>query len=266
MLEALLAGVLGLIIGSFLNVCVYRMPRDLSVIRPARSFCPGCETTIPWYDNIPVLSYLWLGAKCRKCRTGISLRYPIVEFVTGALFFGIVAWFGPKPLALKLCVFAAIQVALIAMDFEERILADEFTVGGLLVGLVFAWFVPMPPTILALFFPESVDRRYIWLGESILGATMLSSVLFSIGFLYEKLRGREGLGFGDVKMVGMIGAFLGLPAALLTVVVGSILGTLSGVVYILLTKKEMSTYELPFGSFLGLAALLVAIYTNVTIL
>jgi leader peptidase (prepilin peptidase)/N-methyltransferase len=259
-LEAILAGLFGLVIGSFLNVCVYRMPRDLSVAKPARSFCPACEQTISWYDNLPLLSYANLRGRCRHCGASIAARYPVVELATGVLFFGFVLWLGPTIEALKFCVYSAIQVALIAMDFEERILADEFTLGGILAGLVFAAFVPMPPGILQLFLPETWSRQSVSVAESAFGAAVLSGVLWTVGALYRKIRGREGLGFGDVKMVGMIGAFQGLGPALLTVVAGSVLGSVCGLIYIGLSKKDAGTYELPFGSFLGVAAVLVAIW------
>ena len=262
MIEAIFAGLFGLIIGSFLNVCVYRMPRDLSVAGPARSFCPGCEKTIAWHDNIPLLSYLLLRGRCRHCQVSIPVRYPIVELATGLAFFGFIYWLGPTLAALKYCVFAAIQICLIAMDLEERILADEFTKGGIALGVLFAAFVPMPFGLLQMFLPQDWPSWLSSMAESAFSAALLSGVLWSIGILYEKVRGREGLGFGDVKMVGMIGAFLGLGPALLTVVTGSMLGSVCGLLYIFLSKKEASTYELPFGSFLGLAALVVSVWSR----
>jgi leader peptidase (prepilin peptidase)/N-methyltransferase len=259
-IEAIFAGLFGLIVGSFLNVCVYRMPRDISVARPRRSFCPACEQTISWYDNIPVLSYFNLRGRCRYCGASITTRYLMVELATGALFAGFVLWLGPTLEALKFCVYSGIQVALIAMDFEERILADEFTLGGILAGLAFAAFVPMPSGILQLLLPETWTRQAVSVAESAFSAAILSAVLWSVGAIYQKLRGREGLGFGDVKMVGMIGAFQGLGPALLTVVAGSVLGSVCGLIYIALNKKDAGTYELPFGSFLGVAAIAVAIW------
>ena len=136
MLEAALAGLFGLLIGSFLNVCIYRLPRDLSVVRP-RSYCPQCEKPIAWFDNIPLVSYLMLGRRCRHCRQPIPVRYPIVEALTAVLFFVFVAALGPKLAALKFCLFAALLVGMIFSDFEELILPDEFTLGGCkAVGLV----------------------------------------------------------------------------------------------------------------------------------
>jgi leader peptidase (prepilin peptidase) / N-methyltransferase len=259
--EALLAGLLGALIGSFLNVCIYRLPRDLSVVQP-RSFCPNCESTIAWYDNIPIGSYLALSGRCRECRASIPFRYPLVEFLTAAAFFLGVYTLDLTAAALKFCVFAAMQIALLFTDLEERILPDEFTLGGAVLGIAFAAFVPPPGGFFQLLLPQEWDRRIVWVIEAAVGALFLSGVLWGIGELYQRVRHREGLGLGDVKMVAMIAAFLGISGALFTVVVGSVLGSvlgsLCGLGYIWLTGKDAATYELPFGSFLAVAALLVA--------
>jgi len=263
MIEIALAFLAGLLIGSFLNVCVYRLPRDLSVIQPARSFCPFCEKTIAWYDNIPVLSYVVLRAKCRHCGAHIPLRYPVVELAT-AIAFGIcVAVFGLTPQALKYALFSAIMIALIASDFEERILPDEFTLGGALLGFILAWFVPLRGEFALLMVPYSWGPRWISLVESLIGGAVSSGSIWLAGWLYEKIRHREGLGFGDVKMIFMIGAFLGLPAALLSLIAASLIGAVGGLLYIYFAGKDASTYELPFGSFLGAAGLAIAVYTEV---
>src|SRR5271165_6210147 len=131
-LLAVLAFLFGLLIGSFLNVCVFRLPRDLSVLNPARSFCPGCERTIAWFDNIPLVSYALLRGRCRYCKEWIPLRYPLVELATGAAFAVCAAKFGLTAVGVKYAVFAAILIDLIATDIEERILPDEFTLGGTL--------------------------------------------------------------------------------------------------------------------------------------
>jgi leader peptidase (prepilin peptidase)/N-methyltransferase len=187
-----------------------------------------------------------------------------VELATGVAFYAVVLWIGPTLEALKYCVFAAIQIALIAMDMEERILADEFTKGGIALGLGFAALIPMRMGLLQLFLPADWPQMVISVTESAFSAAFLSGILWSIGVLYKKLRGREGMGFGDVKMVGMIAAFLGLWPALATVMVGSTLGSISGLLYIFLSKKDASTYELPFGSFLGVGAILVAVWDRTT--
>lgn len=259
MLEALLAGLFGLLIGSFLNVCIYRMPRDLSVVSP-RSACPYCEKQIAWYDNIPVVSFFVLMGRCRNCKEPISWRYTTVELFTGVFFFVGVMKFGMTLLALKFCIFAAIQIDLIFTDFEERILPDEFTKGGLVAGLVLAAFVPMSPGLMALLLPIEWNRVVISVIEAVVGALFTSGVLWGLGAIYEKIRHREGLGLGDVKMVMMIGAFFGIQGALLTLIVGSVLGSVAGLTYILLKREDAATYELPFGSFLGIGALGVALW------
>jgi len=263
MIEIVLAFLAGLLIGSFLNVCVFRLPRDLSVITPARSFCPFCEETIAWYDNIPLLSYILLRAKCRRCGARIPLRYPAVELATAVAFALCVAWFGVHLPALKFALFSAIMITLIASDLEERILPDEFTVGGSVAGLILAWFIPMRPELVLLAMPYSWGPRWLSVGESLLGAGVSSGSIWLAGWLYEKFRHREGLGFGDVKMIFMIGAFLGLPAALLTLIAASLIGAVGGLIYIRMTHQDASTYELPFGSFLGIASLGVAAYSEV---
>ena len=143
MMEAILAFLFGLLAGSFLNVCIHRWPRGRSVVKP-RSHCVRCRKTIAWYDNIPLVSYAVLRGRCRHCGKRISARYPLVELVTGLLFFYFVFTLGPTPAAVKMCIFSAILVGLIFCDLEKRILPDELTVGGALAGLVFALFVPVP--------------------------------------------------------------------------------------------------------------------------
>lgn len=264
-MEAFLAFLFGLLIGSFLNVCIYRMPRDISVLRPARSHCPHCDHVIRWYDNIPVISFLLLRGKCRDCKERISLRYPIVEILTGAVFFGSIFTFGLSLLALKYVLFGSSMIALIFSDFEERILPDEFTIGGTVVGIALSLVVPLNPSLAFFLAPFTRNPQILSLIESLLGSVVCAGVLWGVGYLYERFRNKEGLGFGDVKMVMMIGAFLGLQGALLTVIAGSILGSVVGLIYIYSTGKNASTYELPFGSFLGLAASLVAIWGEVVL-
>jgi leader peptidase (prepilin peptidase)/N-methyltransferase len=264
MIEAFLAMLFGLLIGSFLNVCIYRWPRDLSVVRP-RSHCIACQKTIAWYDNIPVVSFVILGGRCRYCQARISFRYPVVELATGLLFF---YWFytaGVTAMALKMSVFTALMVALIFSDLEERILPDELTLGGLVAGLVFAYFVPVPGyvvSILVMVTGMQLSATVTALAESALGAGLPAFFLWGGGWLYEKVRHREGLGFGDVKLIAMVGAFLGLQGALLTLILGSIAGSVVGLAYIKLAHKDPASYELPFGTFLGLAAIVAVLAGN----
>lgn len=257
-LEILLAFAAGLLIGSFLNVCIHRLPLDLSVLNPARSFCPKCEKTIAWYDNIPLVSFALLGGKCRQCGARISLRYPIVELLTAAVFAYCVWRFGVTMQTLKLGIFCAIQIALIATDIEERILPDEFTLGGTLLGLVLAWFAPVETGLSYLLVGADVDARWLSVLDAVIGAAVACFIVWFIRWVYEKLRHREGMGLGDVKMMAMIGAFLGLRLALGTMFVGCLLGAVFGLAFIYFAKKG-SDYELPFGSFLGFAAILQAL-------
>jgi leader peptidase (prepilin peptidase)/N-methyltransferase len=258
MLEAFLALLAGLLIGSFLNVCIYRMPRDLSVVSP-RSFCPSCEHTVAWYDNVPILSYLVLRGRCRHCAKPIPVRYPVVEALTGLLFFSFVLVLGPSLNALKLCVFSALVVGLTFSDLEQRILPDEFTLGGIGLGLVFSTLVQFHDTFAAIFLPYTWNHVWISLAESVLAAILPALLLWVLGALYFKIRKREGLGLGDVKMVAMIGAFLGLQGAIETVMVGSVLGSVIGLIYVYGARKDPGSYELPFGTFLGAGAIAVAL-------
>ena len=262
MLVVILALLGGLLIGSFLNVCIFRFPRDISVASPARSFCPFCEKSIAWYDNIPVISYLALGGRCRECKERIPRRYLAVELATGVAFAICAAALGPTLVALKYAVYSAIMIALIACDIEERILPDEFTLGGTLLGLALAPFVPLERYFVSILVPYSLGPRWPSLAESAFGAAVGSGSIWLVGYLYQKIRHREGLGLGDVKMIAMIGAFMGLRAALLTLIVASLLGSIIGFIYIRATKQDAATYELPFGSFLGIGALVVAALTR----
>lgn len=256
-----IAFIAGLLIGSFLNVCIYRLPRDLSVVQPSRSFCPACQHQIAWYDNIPVLSYFLLRRRCRYCSQPISARYMIVELLTGVLFLLIVAALGPTGMAIKLCVLCALLVGLTFSDLESLILPDEFTLGGIVAGLIFAWFVPVDDIVARLMLAVAgfhPSPHWASVAESLTGAVLPAGMLFLGGLLFEKIRHKQGLGLGDVKMMAMLGAFLGLRATLLTLVLGSVAGSIIGVIYIYVAKKDASSYELPFGAFLGFAGMIVA--------
>jgi leader peptidase (prepilin peptidase)/N-methyltransferase len=260
MIEAILALLFGLLIGSFLNVCIHRWPRGRSVVRP-RSHCVRCRKTIPWYDNVPVVSYLLLRGRCRYCGRHISARYPAVELLTGAVFFYFFWTRGPGPTAVKLCVFGAMLIALLFSDLEKRILPDELTLGGALIGLAFAPFVPLhDESSMGLFWLLGLDLsgRVLSLSQAAIGAVIPALFLWGGGWLYLKIRHREGLGLGDVKLMVMIGAFLGLQATLMTLLVGSLSGSVISLLYIWVAGKDASTYELPFGTFLAGAALVVA--------
>ncbi|HTS61215.1 MAG TPA: prepilin peptidase [Candidatus Acidoferrales bacterium] len=261
MIDSFIAFLFGLLIGSFLNVCIYRWPRDLSVVRP-RSHCTSCETPISAFDNVPLLSFLLLRGRCRKCGGRISWRYPAVELGTGLLFFYFVQAFGVTAMAVKLCCLSAMLLALVFTDLEQRILPDELTVGGMVLGLIFALFVQVPDITAAAvswMIGLELSGRWASLAESVAGAVLPALFLWGGGWLYYKVRRREGLGFGDVKLVAMVGSFLGMRGALITLIIGSVAGSILGYSYIKVTRQDSQTYELPFGTFLGAAAILAAI-------
>jgi leader peptidase (prepilin peptidase)/N-methyltransferase len=186
MLEAVLAFGFGLLIGSFLNVCVYRLPRDLSVVRP-RSYCPSCEQTIAWYDNVPLLSYAILRGHCRHCKAAIPVRYPLVELITGGLFFLYVLRMGPTLAAVKYCILGALLVGLLFADLEERILPDEFTLGGTLVGLALSLVVRVQDiTAHAIFWLLKIDAspRVLSFAESLFGALLPAFFVWLGGYIY----------------------------------------------------------------------------------
>jgi leader peptidase (prepilin peptidase)/N-methyltransferase len=282
-METFLAFLAGLLIGSFLNVCIFRLPRDLKVWSPSRSFCPGCDATIAWYDNIPLVSWALLRGRSRCCNQGIPLRYPFVELVTGIAFAACVAAFGVTLVGLKWVLFSTIMIDLIVTDWEERILPDEFTLGGTIVGLVLAWFVPLEADVAAVAFAVTgmeYDPRVISLSEAVLGAGVVSGMAFLVAWTFKRIRHKEGMGFGDFKMMMLIGAFLGLRPALFTFLLSAVGGTFVGPVYALIAKRKLWArlsgkfgrgraasaivfrYPLPFGSFLGIAALIVAFWLN----
>ena len=252
----------GLIIGSFLNVCIVRIPSGKSIVLPA-SACPKCGLAIRPYDNIPVLSYLLLRGKCRGCKTKISPMYPAVELLTGLLFLGCFYVFGISVETAKWAAFSAIMVVLVFTDLRERILPDVVNFTGLGIGLIFSLFIkPTDGTALWIanhLFDYPPPSPVLSLVDAILGAAVGGGLLWLVSEAYFKLRGREGMGLGDVKMMLMAGAFLGAKRTLLTILAGSLLGSVLGLAVILARRKD-AEYELPFGTFLGAGALLVVFF------
>jgi leader peptidase (prepilin peptidase)/N-methyltransferase len=250
---------LGLMIGSFLNVCILRIPAGKSVVRPS-SRCPKCNKEIKPYDNIPVVSWLILGGKCRNCKAKISPLYPAIELLTGLLFLVCYLLFGASVNTAKWAALSALLVVLTATDIRERILPDVVNLTGFVVGLLFSLFIA-PTDGAALWLSNKIfdfppPRPVLSLVDALMGAAVGAGLLWVVGEGYFKLRGKEGMGLGDVKMMGMVGAFLGVKRTLLTVLFGSLLGSVIGIVIVLASKKDRD-YELPFGAFLGAGALLV---------
>ena len=252
---AIAAGVFGLVLGSFLNVSIYRIPRDLSLWTP-RSFCPECGKQIAWYDNVPLLSYFVLSGRCRNCETTIRIRYPIVELTTAILFAAVAVRYGWTLVALKWMMFEAMMVVLFWTDLEEQILPDELTLGGTVVGLILAIFVRVPGTLGAILVPgwPGVARSLL---NAALGAVFLAGPIWLIGVGYAWLRKREGLGFGDVKLLVLFGVFLGLGNGLFALLLGTVAGSVVGSIYVIATRKKFSETALPFGSFLCAGAAIV---------
>ncbi|MFZ0428404.1 MAG: prepilin peptidase [Acidobacteriota bacterium] len=256
MSAAVLVVIAGLVFGSFLNVCIYRLPRGISVVTPA-SRCPQCGRAIRPWENIPLLSYLLQRGRCRGCGRRISWVYPTVEAITAVSFLALYLRFGLEPAFFLNAVFFCLIIALIFIDLFDRILPDVLTLSGTAVGFLLAPF--QSPAF--LHGPGSVS----W-GGPVLGSYLNSGlgILFGGGFLwvvataYLKLRKIEGMGFGDVKMMALVGAFLGWQFSWLTILLGSLLGAVVGGLYIWLFGQNRR-YELPFGSFLGLAVIFVTL-------
>jgi leader peptidase (prepilin peptidase)/N-methyltransferase len=254
------AFLLGLLVGSFLNVCIYRLPREESVVHP-RSRCTRCGHQIRWYDNIPVLSFLLLAARCRDCGASIPFLYPLVEILTAALFAIVASRFGLSLVAVKTLLFISMMLILAFSDVTERLLPDEITLGGAVVGLVFSVIAPLPPGTVDLVLRVSGVRlspRAVSVAESAVGAATGAGLLWAVAEIYYRIRFREGMGFGDVKMMALIGAFLGLQQALGAVMLASLVGAVLGIIFIVVFRKGMA-YELPFGTFLAFAAIVIAV-------
>ncbi len=255
--------VFGLVIGSFLNVCIRRLPEGRSIVRPG-SHCPACGVSIRFYDNIPLLSYVLLRGRCRNCAARISPLYPGVELAAGVLFLLGYLLYGLSWPLVKNLLFFSLLLVLIFTDLLERTLPDPITIGGAAAGAALSFLAPTGDgTALWLcyrLFAYPPPAAALHLTDSLLGAGIGAGVLWLVGTAYLRLRGREGLGFGDVKMMLLVGAFLGLKRTFLTVLFGSLLGSMVGILFIKLARKDARNYELPFGSFLGLAAMLVTFY------
>ena len=251
----------GLVLGSFLNVCIHRLPRHESVVRP-RSHCPHCNHLIAAYDNIPLWSYLWLQGRCRYCQARISSLYFFVELATGLLVLFLYEIFGLTAVFAKTATLGALAVVLTVTDWRERLLPDRVTFPGMALGLLFSQIVPVDDGagfFLARLAGLPLPAPLISLLDSLFGALVGGGLLYLLGEAYFRLRGREGMGFGDVKMMAMVGFFLGPKLVLLTILFGSLAGSVLGLLFIAALGKS-SAYELPFGSFLGVAAMVAAVW------
>ena len=232
--------VLGLCVGSFLNVVIYRLPRRESLMWPG-SRCPKCGTALRWYHNVPVISWLILRGRCANCQAPISAQYPVVEVVT-ALVWLLIVWQTPIGwlLASRLVLGTAL-VALFMIDLEHQLLPNAITLPGIVVGFLFSLVAPPGPV------------------DSLIGIVVGGGVLYGIAAAYYLLRKEEGMGMGDVKMLAMVGAFLGWRAVLLTLVLSSFAGAVIGVA-MMVSQRGSLRYALPFGTFLALGTLIAMLF------
>jgi leader peptidase (prepilin peptidase)/N-methyltransferase len=228
------AGVFGLFVGSFLNACIYRLPLGRTVLW-GRSHCPHCNRQIRSWENVPIVSWLALRGRCAGCSAPIGIQYPLVELVTGALFAGAAWLYGPTWLLVPRLLFVCAMVVLFMIDLQHRILPNVITLPGIVVGLAFSLFLPPG------------------LRDAVIGAAACSLLLFAMGEAVSRVLGKEALGFGDVKMIAMMGAFLGWQLTLVSLFMASFLGSVIGIGLVVLTRNR--DYEIPLGSFLALGAL-----------
>lgn len=251
MTEAQLVGLIvflfGACIGSFLNVCIVRLPDEKSVIKP-RSHCVHCKKQIPWYDNIPFVSYLALGGKCRFCKTHISFRYFLVELIAGFAFLGFYCYYGLTPLTAAYWVMISGFIVAIFTDFQHRIIPDEVTIYGMLAGMILSFAVPDLHGVAW----NGYAARELALGRSTLGVLVGGGLIYVMGLLGEVIFRKESMGGGDVKLMAMVGAFLGWKLAVLTFFIAPFFGAIYGIVEKIRTKDSYLAY----GPFLILGALI----------
>ncbi len=229
---------MGAVVGSFLNVVVYRLPRGYALNIPSRSMCTSCNKQLQWFENIPLLSFIIQRGKCSKCGAAIGARYFLIELITSALFYAVYSHFGFTFNSLFYCAFVASLMAVTFIDIDFRIIPDEISIWG---------------TVLALAASHWVEG--LGLTAALIGAASASFLFWLMGFVYEKITGREGLGFGDVKLLAFIGASLGAKGAFGTVIVSSFVGSVFGIILMISQKKNLKM-AVPYGPFLAIGALL----------
>ncbi len=224
----------GAMVGSFLNVVIFRNPRGFYVNLPSRSMCVKCNRQLSWKENIPIFSYLFLRGRCLGCKTSISYRYPFVEFFTAVLFYSIYNHFGFNYLTLFYCIFSAGLICVIFIDLDFKIIPDEISIGGTLFALLVSHWIE------GLGFYSSLQ-----------GVLLGGGLFWFMGWAYEKITKREGLGFGDVKLLAFIGAVLGPKGVIVTIVFSSFIGTFFGLIIMLIQRKNLK-YAIPYGPFLAI--------------
>lgn len=233
--------ILGSMIGSFLNVCIVRLPLERSIVFPG-SHCVACRTPIAWYDNIPLISWLVLGGRCRACREKISFRYWLVEFLTGSIFIVFYHYYGLQPILLPYLVMVSCFIVATFVDFEHRIIPDEVTIGGMIAGVVLSLIIPQL---------HGTKSPFLGLGFSLLGVLVGGGSIYLMGVIGDFVFKKETMGGGDVKLMGMVGAFMGWKLALLTFFLAPFFGAGFGIVEKIRTKDSTIAY----GPFLIMGAL-----------
>ena len=246
-LALITAFIFGICIGSFLNVCIFRLPAGKSIVHPPSS-CPGCGTAIRFYDNIPVLSWFILRGHCRHCHTPIAFRYVLVELLGGLMAMGVYLQFGMGVQAIVYYAFIAALLVITFIDIDHRIIPDVISLPGILLGFAASFFIP----------------SLSWT-DSLIGLLAGGGSLYAVAWSYELITGKEGMGGGDIKLLAMIGAFIGWKGVLLTIFMGSALGTLVGLIAMLVEKKDMKM-RIPFGPFLATGAVISIFFGNELIL
>lgn len=244
---------LGSAIGSFLNVCIHRIPREKSIVNPP-SACPQCGKAIRFFDNIPIVSYILLRGKCRDCETTISVRYPLVELLTAVLFVILYRRLGVTFELFVFLVFVSLLIAISFIDLDFQIIPDVLSIGGVVVGFLLSLGRP-------LF--RNIDPKFGML-DSLYGIALGGGLLFAIAWLYQFFTKREGMGGGDIKLLGMIGAFCGIKGVVFSLVSGSVIGTIVGIP-LMIAKGRDTKYAIPFGPFLSLGALVYVFMGNTLI-
>ncbi len=252
----------GLVVGSFLNVCIVRLPRGGSIVTPP-SHCPRCQSGIRFYDNIPVISFLLLRGKCRKCGEPISWQYPLVELMNALFYLWIVSEFGLGGEAFLMMALCSSLIVITVIDYDHMIIPDIITLPGMLLGLSLAPFFMSPlgdplPFNLGNLLPNTGPYMTGFL-NSLIGLLMGGFPLLAIGWIWEKLRHVEAMGGGDVKLMGMVGSFLGWKGALLTIMLGALTGSVAGALLIVLKRHKMEKL-IPFGPFLAVGAVASAFF------
>lgn len=252
-----LAFVPGLVVGSFLNVCIFRWPRGQSVVSPS-SHCPSCGTFIAWRDKIPVLSFIVLRRQCRSCASPISWQYPTVELLNAALWAGLAAHHGGGPEFWKHAIFASMMIVLFFADIGHRILPDPITLGGLGLGIASSAVVTLPPGPVGLALSLNsiqLGPRAVSMAESLLAGAVFGTLLWVVREAYYRIRGKEGMGLGDVKLIAMVAAFQGAAFGALVVVLGTLLAAVCGAAFIMLARKGWD-HPIPLGSYLSGTAII----------